>query len=195
MSPVRGAGGDDHYADRNQPGRDRAAAAALGADDDAAERATPDVFDAPLDELKTKLSDMTSKLGSLVDKDDEPDVPVAEQADIEIDDPAAAAESSGMARLAGRTAGDEADEPDEPASAADRVALSLGADDEAPDATDEAFEAPDMLGERVLQANLDGDVNDNGIMDKFEDDIPADDDTDGDDDSGLEFASLDFDGD
>jgi hypothetical protein len=193
MSPVRGAGSDDHYADRNDPRRN-AAAAALGADDDDEVRGTPDVFDAPIDDLKAKLSDMTNKLGSLVDKDEAPQAPVAEQADIDIDVPV---ESSGMSRLVGRTddAADSADAPDEPATAADRVALSLGTDDSIDDPTDEAFEAPEMmLGQRVLQGNFDGDVNDNGIMDKFEDDLADDDGSDG-DDGGLEFASLDFDGD
>ena len=186
MSPVRGAGGDDHYADRNDPRRN--AAAALGADDDA-DRGTPDVFDAPIDDLKTKLSDMTDKLGSLIGKEDAPVAPVAEQADIDI----AAPESGGMSRLAGR-AEDAPDAPDEPATAADRVALSIGSDDSAIDPADEALEAPELLGQQVLQANFDGDVNDNGIMDKFEDDLPVDDDG-GDDGGGLEFASLDFDGD
>ena len=37
--------------------------------------------------------------------------------------------------------------------------------------------------------------NDNNIVDHFEDDLPADDDVDGDDDGGLEFASLDCDSD
>ena len=188
MSPVRGAGGDDHYADRNDPRR--RAAAALGGDDDADPSGTPDVFDAPVEDLKTKLSEMTDKLGSLIDKGDSPAAPVAEQADIDIEVP----ESSGMARLAGRLDADEPEPTDEPVSAADRVALSLGSDDPIDDPTDEALEAPDLLGQQVLRANLDGDVNDNGIMDKFEDDLPADDDA-GDDDGGLEFASLDFDGD
>ena len=189
MSPVRGAGSDDHYADRNDPRRNAGAAAALGADDDDAVRGTPDVFDAPIDDLKAKLSDMTNKLGSLVDKDESPDAPVAEQADIDIPAP----QSGGISRLAGR-AEDTPDAPEVPASAADRVALSLSSDDVPLDATDEALEAPEMLGQQVLRANFDGDVNDDGITDKFEDDLAADDGVD-DDDGGLEFASLDFDGD
>ena len=184
MSPVRGAGGDDHYADRNDP-RLRAAAA-LGSDDDADPSGTPDVFDAPVDDLKTKLSDMTDKLGSLIGKGDSSEAPVAEQADIDFDTP----ESSGMARLAGRVDADESEPDEEPETAADRIALALSGDD----ATDEALESPELLGQQVLRANFDGDVNDNGIMDKFEEDLPADD-ADGDDDGGLEFASLDFDSD
>lgn len=182
MSPVRGAGSDDHYADRNDPRRN-AAAAALGADDDDEARGTPDVFDAPVEDLKEKLEGMTKELGSLIDKDDAPDAPVAEQADIDIADP----DSGGMSRLAGR-AEESPEAPAEPASAADRVALALG------DETDEALEAPELLGQQVLQANFDGDVNDNNIVDKFEDDLGTDDDSGG-DDGGLEFASLDFDGD
>ena len=193
MSPVRGAGGDEGYADRNQPGR-KGQAAAFGGDDDEA-RGTPDVFDAPLDDLKAKLSDMTKELGSLVGKDEAPDGPVADQADI--DTPPTDVEASGMARLAGQTSREPAapETPDDDTTAADRVALSLGIDDEPEvDPTDEALDAPDMLGQQVLKANLDGDLNDDGILDKFEDDLPADDGAD-DGDGGLEFANLDFDSD
>lgn len=196
MSPARpgSSGGyldDDPAHRRNQP-----LGAALGRDGDDEPDGTPDVFDAPLDELKATLSDMTKELGSLIDKDDAPGAPVAEQADIDLEPDA---ESSGMSRLAS-FADDEGAADDAPASAADRVALALSIDDDAddldlPDATDEALDAPDMLGQQVLRANLDGDVNDNNIVDHFEDDLPADDDVDGDDDGGLEFASLDFDSD
>lgn len=201
MSPVRGGSNDDSYADMDEEGR-RAAGRLIGADDDDVVRGTPDVFDAPLEDLKETLSDMTRDLGSLIGKEEEPEAPVAQQADIE--DSTEAAESSGMARLAGVAERDTPEVADDPAIAADRIALSLSADDdeapveaadaEAPDETDEAFDPPDMmLGQQVLQANLDGDVNDNNIMDKFEDDLPVDDTPDS-DDGGLEFASLDFDG-
>ena len=201
MSPAR-PGSSGGYLDDDDPThrRNQPVGAALGRDGEDEPDGTPDVFDAPLDDLKAKLSDMTKELGSLIDKDDAPEsAPVAEQADIDLDP---AGEASGMSRLAGRTAADEPDGPDEPGTAADRIALSLSADDEVddepldlpePDVTDEALDAPDLLGQRVLQANLDGDVNDNNIVDHFEDDLP-DDDADG-DDGGLEFASLDFDGD
>lgn len=202
MSPAR-PGSSGGYLDENDPShrRNQPVGAALGQDGDDEPDGTPDVFDAPLDDLKAKLSDMTKELGSLIDDDDAPEsAPVAEQADTDLD----ADGSSGMARLAGRVVADEPDAPDAPATAADRIALTLSADDEIddepldlpePDVTDEALDAPDLLGQRVLQANLDGDVNDNNIVDHFEDDLPADDDVDGDDDGGLEFASLDFDND
>lgn len=210
MSPAR-PGSSGGYLDENDPShrRNQPLGAALGRDDDDDPAGTPDAFDAPFDDLRAKLSDMTKELGSLIDTDDAPEsVPVAEQADIDLD-PAPAETPSGMSRLAGLAevaAVDEVDEvdaTDEPVTAADRIALTLSADDDPDDdaldlpeldAADEAFEAPELLGQQVLQANLDGDVNDNNIVDHFEDDLPADDDVDG-DDGGLEFASLDFDGD
>lgn len=207
MSPAR-PGSSGGYLDENDPShrRNQAVGAALGREDaDDEPGGTPDVFDAPVDDLKAKLSDMTDKLGSLIGKDaaaDAPDAPVAEQADIDLDP---AAGPTGMSRLAGRIDADDTDAPskdDDSVTAADRIALTLSADDDPdddaldlpePDAADEAFDAPDMLGQQVLQANLDGDVNDNNIVDHFEDDLPADDGPD--DDGGLEFASLDFDND
>lgn len=213
MSPVRGdsnAGMPQMPDDDDAEERAARASAAFdraGRNDDP--EATPDVFDAPIDELKEQLSDMTRSLGRLLDTDapDSADTaasaaPSADLADVDTD--------RGLTARAADL--DLRSDDDDSLSAADRVALSLGSDDEAgdeagddgaddevfsaaPEAPDDALGEADLLGTRVLQANLDGDLDDDNILDKFEDDLPADTGPDDEGDGGLEFASLDFDGD
>lgn len=206
MSPVRGdsnAGMSPMPDDDDAEARAARASAAFdraGRDDDPA--STPDVFDAPIDELKEQLSDMTRSLGRLLDTDspDSDDSPSSP-------DPSADLVDTDRG-LTARAANLDLRSDDDGPSAADRVALSLGSDDgggddadddevfsSAQEPADDALGEADLLGTRVLQANLDGDLDDDNILDKFEDDLPADTGPDDEGDGGLEFASLDFDGD
>lgn len=174
MSPVRGSDNDDQS--YHEPRPDDSAFEGIAGDPEA----MPDAFDAPLSDLKETLTEMTRSLGQLLEDEEvasQPPAPVAELAD------------------GGQPPPQDEDVEGGAESAASRVALGLAGDDDAveasPEQTDAASEEPSLLGMKMLEADLDEDVNDNAVADRFEDDLPED----GDDGGGLEFANLDFDSD